>query len=57
MHCAKCHGRVGTLARNLKGDTRDERAATLSKFLEDHHIDDPVARAAIVEYLVELTAP
>lgn len=57
VHCAKCHGRVGTLARSLKGDTRNERAAGLSKFLEGHHIDDPVARAAIVEYLVEQTAP
>lgn len=41
----------------LQRDTRDERAAALSKFLEGHHIDDPVAHAAIVEYLVEQTAP
>lgn len=56
-HCAKCHGRVAALARNLKRDTRDERAAALSRFLEDHHLDDPDARAAIVKYLVEQTDP
>jgi len=56
-HCSKCHSRASTLARRLKGDTRDERAAALSKFLEDHHLDDPAARAAIVNYLVEQTDP
>jgi mono/diheme cytochrome c family protein len=56
-HCSKCHSRAATLARNLKGDTRDERAAALSKFLEDHHLGDPAARAAIVKYLVEQTDP
>ena len=57
MYCSKCHGRAATLARNLKGDTRDERAASLSKLLEDHHLDDPSVRAAIVKYLVEQTDP
>lgn len=56
-HCAKCHGRVAALVRNLKGETRDERAVVLSKFLEEHHVDDPDARAAIVKYLVEQTDP
>lgn len=56
-HCAKCHGRVATLVRTLKGETRDERAAALSKFLKDHHLDDPDARDAIVKYLVEQTDP
>ncbi|WP_072392685.1 hypothetical protein [Hyphomicrobium sp. CS1GBMeth3] len=55
MYCAKCHGCVGRLARNLKGDTSNERAAALSKFLEDHNVDDPVARTTIVKYLVEQT--
>lgn len=56
-HCAKCHGRVAALARNLEGETRDERVAALSRFLEDHHLDDPAARAAIVKCLVEQTDP
>lgn len=56
-HCAKCHPRAGTLARSLKGDTRDERTAALAAFLVSHHCEDPAARAAIVAYLVGLSAP
>ena len=54
-HCAKCHPRASALLRSLKGDTREVRAAALSKFLEAHHIDDPQARIAIVDYLVNLS--
>jgi hypothetical protein len=56
-HCSKCHQRASTLQRNLKGDTRQERAAILSKFLESHHVADPIDRTAVVEYLVGQTAP
>lgn len=53
-HCAKCHERASALARRLEGGTKEERMATLGKLLETHHVEDPQARAAIVEYLAGL---
>lgn len=56
-NCAKCHPRVSTLARSLKGDTRDERADALAVFLASHHCEDPQVREEIVGYVVDLSSP
>jgi len=55
-HCGKCHARAASLARNLKGPTTEDRAATLAKFLQTHHAEDAKARTGIVDYLVGLSA-
>jgi hypothetical protein len=54
-NCARCHPRAKTLARSLKGQNREERAAALSSRLESHHCDDADVRAKIVDYLVGLS--
>jgi hypothetical protein len=53
--CAKCHARAGVLARNLKGQTRDDKAAGLDAFLKTHHADDEQVRAKIIAYLIGLS--
>jgi hypothetical protein len=51
-HCAKCHARAGVLAKGLKGETTEDKAAALDAFLMKHHADDAQVRAKIVDYLV-----
>ncbi|MGE0767499.1 MAG: hypothetical protein AB7L90_13620 [Hyphomicrobiaceae bacterium] len=50
--CAKCHARASLLAANLKGQTRDDKAAALDAFLKTHHADDGQVRAKIIAYLM-----
>jgi len=54
-HCAKCHQRAASVARELKGDTLEERTAALDKFLSTHHAEDPKVRAAVIDYLIGLS--
>lgn len=54
-HCAKCHPRATSLVQGWSGQA-DERATALNRFLEAHHAEDPKVRAAIVNYLIELSA-
>jgi hypothetical protein len=53
--CAKCHARVSGLAGNLKGHTREDKAAALDAFLMTHHADDKLVRAKIIAYLIGLS--
>lgn len=53
--CAKCHARASLLAANLKGQTREDKAATLDAFLKTHHADDEPVRAKIIAYLIGLS--
>ena len=55
-HCARCHQRAISLARRLKEQTVEERSAALDRFLETHHAQDPQVRAAVIEYLMGLSA-
>lgn len=55
-NCAACHPRATILAQRLKGDTANERKATLETFLSAHHAEDPAIRARVVAYLVDLAA-
>lgn len=53
--CAKCHARAGLLAANLKGQTREDKAAALDAFLKTHYADDEQVRAKIIAYLIGLS--
>jgi hypothetical protein len=53
--CAKCHARASLLAANLKGQTKDDKAAGLDAFLKTHHADDGQVRATIIAYLIGLS--
>jgi mono/diheme cytochrome c family protein len=55
-NCAKCHSRAATIARQIKGDTPDQRKAQLETFLTTHHAEDPAVRERIATYLLTLTA-
>ncbi len=55
-NCAKCHSRAATIARQIKGDTVDQRKAQLDTFLATHHAEDPAVRERVVTYLMTLTA-
>jgi hypothetical protein len=55
-HCARCHPRAVSVARSVSGQTDRERKETLDRFLASHHAEDPKLRAAIVDYLVGLSA-
>ena len=55
-NCAKCHSRAATIARQIKGDTPDQRKAQLETFLATHHAEDPALRERIVAYLMMLTS-
>ncbi len=52
--CAKCHARASSLASNLKGQTKSEKATLLNSFLSAHHAEDVEERQKIVSYLVGL---
>ena len=53
--CAECHPRASVLAGNLKGQTREDKAAALDAFLKTHHADDEQVRAKIIAYLLGLS--
>ncbi len=53
--CSSCHSRATTLARAVKGNSTEAKLASLSKFLETHHVPDPQERQAIAAYLVGLS--
>jgi hypothetical protein len=55
-HCAKCHGHAISVVQRLTGKTIEERSAALDRFLETHHAQESKVRAAIVGYLVSLSA-
>ena len=55
-HCGKCHQRAVSVARDLKGDTLEERTDALDKFLSTHHAEDPKLRAVVIDYLIGLSA-
>lgn len=50
--CAKCHARASSLASNLKGQTKNEKAVLLNTFLSAHHAEDGEERQKLVSYLV-----
>jgi hypothetical protein len=54
--CISCHPRAAILARRLDGGSTVERSAALAEFLKTHHGEDGQTRAAIVDYLVELSS-
>ncbi len=55
-HCAKCHARPQTLARQLKGDTPEAKRLALDGFLATHHANDAEVRNRIIDYLVALAS-
>ena len=55
--CAKCHARASVLARNLKGQTTEDKATALDTFLKTHHADDAQVREKIIAYLTRSTNP
>ena len=55
-HCARCHPRAASVARSSSGQTDKERKEAFDRFLASHHAEDPKLRAAIVDYLIGLSA-
>jgi hypothetical protein len=55
-HCATCHRHVALVTRRLTGETAEERAASLDRFLATHHAENPKLRAVIVDYLTALSS-
>jgi hypothetical protein len=55
-HCTRCHPRAASVAWSLSGQTDKERKEVLDRFLASHYAEDVKLRAAIVDYLVGLSA-
>ncbi|MGE3528302.1 MAG: hypothetical protein AB7G54_02610 [Methyloceanibacter sp.] len=53
-NCAKCHPRPAFVARNVPGNSEQERRHVLDQILSTHHAEAPALRAEIIDYLIGL---